>query len=263
VAPKFDGSRARRAPGRPRIDRDVEELILRMAEENRSWGYDRIVGSLSNLGHEVSDQTVGNVLRRHGIPPAPERKRRTTWAEFIRIHLAVLAGIDIFTARVLMRGLVTYYMLFFIYLQSHRIDIAGITNCPNKQSMQQLARHVTILGCGDLRDRRYLLHVRDTKYSTSFRAIIETCSVETLAPPMRSPLVNVDAESSIVSAKNECSSEVIPFGERSLRRTKRNHQGKSNILLLRRILEEARCEEAVWCRERLGEPLLYHHQHAA
>jgi hypothetical protein len=57
-----------------------------MAEENRSWGYDRIVGALANLGHEVSDQTVGNVLRRQGIAPAPERKRRTTWAEFIRIH---------------------------------------------------------------------------------------------------------------------------------------------------------------------------------
>ena len=84
-----------------------------MAEENRSWGYDRIVGALANLGHEVSDQTVGNVLRRHGIPPAPERKRRTTWAEFIRIHLALLAGTDISAAEVLMRGLVTCYVLFF------------------------------------------------------------------------------------------------------------------------------------------------------
>ena len=60
-------------------------ILSRMAKENRSWGYDRIVGALANLGHEVSDQTVGNVLRRHSIPPAPERKRRTTWAEFIRI----------------------------------------------------------------------------------------------------------------------------------------------------------------------------------
>src|SRR5664280_2784911 len=84
IARKFDGSRARRTPGRPRIDREVEELIVRMAEENRSWGYDRIVGALANLGHEVSDQTVGNVLRRHGVPPAPARKQTTTWAAFIR-----------------------------------------------------------------------------------------------------------------------------------------------------------------------------------
>jgi len=113
VARKFDGSRAHRRPGRPPIDKEVEELIVGMAKENRSWGYDRIVGALANLGYRVSDQTVGNVLHRHGIAPAPERKRTTTWAEFIRTHLALLAGTDFFTVEVLTwRGLVTYYVLF-------------------------------------------------------------------------------------------------------------------------------------------------------
>ena len=107
VARKFDGL-ARRGPGRPRIEREVEELILRMAGENRDWGYDRIAGALANLGHEISDQTVGNVLQRHGLPPAPERKRTTTWATFVRTHVALLAGTDFFTAEVLtLRGLVT------------------------------------------------------------------------------------------------------------------------------------------------------------
>ena len=119
--------------------------------ENRSWGYDRIVGALANLGHEVSDQTVGNVLRRHGLPPAPERKRTTTWAAFIRAHLAVLAGTDFFTAEVLtLRGLVTYYVLFFIHLESRRVDIAGITVHPNEPWMKQIARNVTMEGCGTL-----------------------------------------------------------------------------------------------------------------
>src|SRR5258705_1908433 len=114
IARKFDGSQARRAPGRPRIDREVEQLIVRMAEENRSRGYDRIVGALANLGHEVSDQTVGNILRRHGIEPAPQRGKTTTWKEFIRRHMDVLAGTDFFTVEVLTwRGLVTYYVLFF------------------------------------------------------------------------------------------------------------------------------------------------------
>ena len=82
-----------------------------MAEENRSWGYDRIVGALANLGFEVSDQTVGNVLRRHGLPPAPERRRTTTWPAFIRTHLALLAGTDFFTAEVLtLPGLATYFL---------------------------------------------------------------------------------------------------------------------------------------------------------
>jgi homeodomain-containing protein len=98
IARKFDGSKARRSPGRPRISRAVEQLIVRMARENHDWGYDRIAGALANLGYAVCDQTVGNVLERHGLPPAPERKRTTTWAAFIRIHLALLAGTDFFTA---------------------------------------------------------------------------------------------------------------------------------------------------------------------
>src|ERR1700674_336914 len=125
VARKFDGSKARRS-GRPRIKREVEQLIVRMAKENRDWGYDRIAGALANLGYEVCDQTVGNVLQRHGLLPAPERKRTTTWSAFIRIHLALLAGTDFFTAEVLtLHGLVTYYVLFFIHLESRRVDRLG------------------------------------------------------------------------------------------------------------------------------------------
>src|ERR1700726_4792452 len=273
IARKFDGSRARRTPGRPRIDREVEELIVRMAEENRSWGYDRIVGALANLGHEASDQTVGNVLRRHGIPTAPERKRTTTWAAFIRTHVAVLAGTDFFTVEVFtLQGLVTYYVLFFIHLESRKVDIAGITVHPNDQWMQQMARTVTMEGCGALRDCRYLLHDRDTKYTTAFRAIIESGQVKTLPLPAQSPNLNAYAERWVRSVKEECLSKIILFGERSLRRalgeyvahyhTERNHQGKSNVLLLRRVTE-TRHEEPVQCRERLGGLLNYYHQEAA
>jgi hypothetical protein len=204
VARKFDGSKKRRTPGRPRIDREIEELIVRMAKENRSWGYDRIVGALANLGHEVSDQTVGNVLRRHGLSPAPERKHTTTWAEFIQAHLAVLAGTDFFTAEVLtLRGLVTYYVLFFIHLESRKVDIAGITVHPNEPWMQQMARNVTMEGCGILQDCRYLLHDRDTKYTLSFRAIIKSGRVKPLALPAHSPNLNAYAERWVRSVKQE------------------------------------------------------------
>jgi transposase len=90
VAQKFDGSHQRKAPGRPTINEEIEALVVRMAQENRSWGYDRIVGALANLGYTVSDQTVGNILKRHGIAPAPKRKTTTTWKEFIRTHMDVL-----------------------------------------------------------------------------------------------------------------------------------------------------------------------------
>src|SRR5216684_2711048 len=91
VACKFDGSKARRGSGRPRIKREVEQLIIRMASENRDWGFDLIAGVLANFGCKISDQTVGNALRRHGLPPAPERKRTTTWAAFIRRRRLVLS----------------------------------------------------------------------------------------------------------------------------------------------------------------------------
>jgi putative transposase len=256
IARKFEGSRARRVRGRPRIDREVEGLIIRMAEENRSWGYDRIVGALVNLGHEVSDQTVGNVLRRHGIPPPPERKRRTTWAEFIRIHLALLAGTDISAVEVLMRGLVTCYVLFFIYLERSRIDISRITSCPNKPWKLRVTRNVRIRGRGT-RQRCYALQDRDTIYFTSFQA--------TRAPPVRS--LSVGAERSMVAPANECLSKVIFSGDRSSHRmtkshTERNHQGKSTISLFRRIAD-TRCEEAARSRERRGEPLRSYQQDAA
>src|SRR6266478_6435529 len=85
---------------RPRIAKELEDLVVRMARENRSWGYDRIVGAFSNLGYRISDQTVGNILKRHGLPPALERKKTTTWREFIRPHMDMLMATDFFTSAV-------------------------------------------------------------------------------------------------------------------------------------------------------------------
>ena len=273
VARKFDGSKARRGPGRPRIKREVEQLIVRMARENRDWGYDRIAGALANLGHEVCDQTIGNVLRRHGLPPAPERKRTTTWSNFIRTHLALLAGTDFFTAEVLtLRGLVTYYVLFFIHLESRLVDIAGITVHPDEPWMKQIARNITMEGCGALRDCRYLRHDRDTKYTQSFRAIIASAQVESLVLPARSPNLNAYAERWVRSVKQECLCKVILIGERSLRRAlneyvqhyhaERNHQGKGNVLLFP-WGANIRRDRPVQCRERMGGLLRYYHQEAA
>ena len=228
---------------------------------------------MANLGYKVCDQTVGNVLQRHALPPAPERKRTTTWPAFIRTHLALLAGTDFLTAEVLtLRGLVTHYVLFFIHLESRRVDIAGITVHPDERWMQQMARNVTMEGCGALRDCRYLLHDRDTKYTQSFRAIIASGRVEPLVLPARSPNLNAYAERWVRSVKEECLSKVILFGERSLRRAlseyvehfhaERNHQGKGNVLLFPRGTNIRR-DRSVQCRERLGGLLRYYHQEAA
>ena len=104
VAQKFDGSNHRQYPGRPRIDAKLEALIVRMARENSGWGYVRIVGALTNLSRTVSDQTVGKVLLRHGIAPAPQRSRTMSWKDLLAAHMSVLAGADFFTVKVLKWG---------------------------------------------------------------------------------------------------------------------------------------------------------------
>src|SRR5919199_3659658 len=204
VAQKFDGSPQRQAPGRPRIDPELEALIVRIAQENRSWGYDRIVGALANLGLTVSAQTVGNILKRHGIPPAPERKTTTTWKEFIRTHLDVLVATDFFTAEVwTLGGLVTYDVLFFIHLGSRRIHVAGVTPHPNTAWMVQVARNVTMEAWGCLSPGQYLIHDRDGKYGPAFQHIIDTAGVTRVPLPARSPNLNAFAERWVRSVKDE------------------------------------------------------------
>lgn len=272
VARKFDGSRHRRYPGRPPVPREIEKLVIRFAKENRTWGYDRIVGALANLGHSVSDQSVGNILARHGLAPAPERKKRTTWREFVRTHLHILAATDFFTAEVWTRaGLVTYYVLFFVHLATRKVHVAGITPNPDAVWMTQMARNVTMADDGFLSPGQRLIHDRDTKYSAEFVATVEAAGVETVKLPARSPNLNAVAERWVRSVKDDCLSRIILFGEGSLRRAledyqvhyhgERNHQGKGNLLLFPQE-PTARTEGRIRCRRRLGGLLKFYHREA-
>jgi putative transposase len=274
VAQKFDGSKRRKAPGRPPIDQELEALVVRMAQENRSWGYDRIVGALANLGHTISDQTVGNILQRHGIAPAPERKTTTTWMEFIRTHMDVLVATDFFTAEVwTTTGLVTYYMLFFIHLASRKVHIAGVTPHPNQAWMMQVARNVTMEEWGFLAPGQYLIHDRDGKYCPAFQQLIDAAGVKRVPLPPRSPNLNAYAERWVRSVKEECLSRLILFGETSLRHAltqyvahfhhERNHQGKGNVLLFPMVNQDAERAGPLQCRERLGGLLKYYTCEAA
>ena len=100
VAQKFDGSAQRKSVGRPRVDKEIEDLVMQIAKENRSWGYDRIAGALAALGYDISDQSVGNILKRRGLSTAPDRKKTTTWKECIRTHMEVLWATDFFSTEV-------------------------------------------------------------------------------------------------------------------------------------------------------------------
>lgn len=248
---------------------EVEALILRFARENAGWGYDRSVGALAQVGREVSDQTVGNVLRKHGIAPAPKRVQTTTWKDFIRAHMAVLAGVDFFSVEVLTwKGLVTYYVLFFIHLESRRVTLAGLTRHPTEEWMQQMARNATDHDTGSLHCCRYVLHDRDTKFCSSFDSLLKAGGVTALRLPARSPNLNSLAERWVRSVKGECLSKLILFGEASLKRAltefvahfhaERPHQGKGNKLLFPAENQVQAEGQRIVCNERLGGLLKYY-----
>ena len=128
VAQKWNYSDKRKSVGRPRIRQIIVDLILRFARENPTWGYDRIQGALANVGYHISDTTVGNILKAHGIEPAPDRQRQTTWTTFLKAHWDVLAAIDFTTIEVWTKGgLVNYYLLFVMELKTRRVHFAGCT----------------------------------------------------------------------------------------------------------------------------------------
>lgn len=127
VAKKYDSSDMRRV-GRPKTKKEIAELVVRIAKENPPWGYTRIRDAIENLGHEVCRSTVANILKDHGIEPAPERGQRTTWADFLRRHWEVLAATDFFTVEIwTLKGIVSYQVLFVIRLATREVSIAGIS----------------------------------------------------------------------------------------------------------------------------------------
>jgi len=230
---------------------------------------------LSNIGYQVSDQTVGNILERNGIPPVPNRTQDTTWSKFIKNHQDVLAACDFFTTEVITPvGLITFYVLFFIHIGSRKVYIAGMTPSPNESWMNQIARNITMEGWGFLSGCKYLIHDRDTKFCNSFRGIIKSGGVKPLKLPPKSPNLNAYSERWVLSVKSECTTGLIFFGEESLLRAlkeysthyhqERNHQGKNN-----RLLFPAACSNAdnkkgeIKCRSRLGGVLKYYYRAAA
>jgi hypothetical protein len=186
----------------------------------------------------------------------------------------VLVATDFFAAEVwTLGGLVTYYVLFFIHLESRKVHMAGVTPHPNEQWMMQIARNVTMEEWGVLAPGHYLIHDRDGKYCPAFQQIIDAAGVTRAPLPARSPNLNAYAERWVRSVKEECLSRLIPVGEASLRHAltqyvvhfhhERNHQGKSNVLLFPVISPGIARQASVQCRERLGGLLKYYDCDAA
>lgn len=213
IAQKYDFAGSR-GPGRPRTAREIEALVVRMAKENRDWGYRRIKGALSNLGHELATSTIAEILRRQGIEPAPERSRKTTWKEFLTQHWELIVAADFFTVEVWTRqGLQRFMVLFFIELSTRKVDIAGIGAAANGLWMSQIGRNVTDAVDGMLKGKRYLIHDRDPLFTTEFLNLLAGVGVKSVKLPPRSPNLNAFAERFVRTIKESCLEKVILFGE--------------------------------------------------
>ena len=272
IARQYDGS-AKRCPGRPRVIEEISELVVQMARENASWGYARIRGALSNLGHEVSRGTIANILKEHGLDPAPQRGKHTSWRDFLKTHWDVLAAADFFTVEVWsMAGLVRYSVLIVIDLSTRRVEIAGIVPNPNGEWMKQIGRNLTDAMDGFLHCKRYLIFDRDPVFTKEFQFILKAAGVKPVMLPPQSPNLNAFAERFVRSIKEECLNRIIFFDEGSLRRAicqfidhyhrERNHQGLDNRLI---GPEEgvAQLDGQIQCRQRLGGMLKYYYREAA
>ncbi len=261
VARKYDGSKRRRGP-EPKKANKVRDLVVKLAQENRDWGYGRIHGELKKLGESVSWQTVRRIMQEHGLLDDPFGPKRVLWKDFLKSHWDSLSACDFFTVETLgLKGLTRYLVFFVIDLATRKVEIAGIHADPCETQMLQIARNLTDAETGFLKDKRLLIHDRDPLFTAKFRQTLKAAGVRCLKMPKQSPNLNSYSERFVWTIQKECLNKMILFSEKHLRyvisqfmehyHLERPHRGLGN----RRIVEpdEPPSDQGlVLCRERLG-----------
>ncbi|MEO2175477.1 MAG: hypothetical protein ABGY96_15405, partial [bacterium] len=205
VAKKWGYSdRREKKPSRPRIRQVIVELTVKFAKQNPTWGFGRIQGELAKVGYQICDTTVSNILKSHGIEPAPTRKRTGSWETFLKAHWDVMAAIDFTTVAVWTRsGLATFYLLFVMELKTRRVHFAGCTSSPHEAWMKQIGRELTNCEDGFLKVKQHLIMDRDTKFCESFRSFLSNEGVKPVRLPPRAPKMNSHLERFFGSLKSE------------------------------------------------------------
>jgi putative transposase len=209
-----------RTPGRPPIDPQTAELILRMARENARWGCVRICGEPRKLGLRVGATTIRTLLRRHGLGPAP-RRSGPTWAQFLRAQAEGIVACDFFTVETI--RLHTLYVLLFLQLSTRQIVAAGVTAHPDTAWVTQQARNAAM----NLGDRgvsiRFLLRDHDAKFTRSFDNVFRSEGGQVLRTPIRAPKANAYAERWVQTVRTECLDWTLVLGRRHLLRLLRRY----------------------------------------
>ncbi len=206
--------------GRPRTDKEIERLVVRLAREN-DWGNERIEGELRKLGYSISDETVANILRRHGILPLPERKSSPSWRHLMTHYRDQLLACDLFTVEMLF--LKTLYVLVFIEIGSRRVHFAGCTAHPNDRWVTQQARQLMWEMASGERPMRFLIHDRDRKFTTAFDTVFQSEGLDVIHTPYRAPNANAYAERWVRSVREACLDKLLIVNQIHLQRVMREY----------------------------------------
>jgi transposase InsO family protein len=192
-------------------------LVLQLARENPSWGYQRIVGELRGLAFTVSATTVRKILQRAGLGPAGERAG-LSWRAFLRAQAQMLA-VDFFTVETI--SLQRLYVLFVIELGSRRVYLAGCTANPTGAWVAQQARQFAWTLTERPSRFRALIRDRDSKFTRDFDAVFRSEGIEIMRTPVRAPRANAIAERFVRTARSECLDWLLIVNRRHLERVLR------------------------------------------
>ena len=204
--------------GTPRaLPETTVDLVLRLAQENPRWGYQRIVGEARKIGVRVSASSVRSILRRNGLGPAPTRGTNgPSWVEFLKAQAAGTVAIDFFHVDTV--TLTRVYVLFLIEVETRRVHLLGLTVHPTGAWVSQAARNLLM----DLEDRanrfRFLVRGRDTKFTAAFDAVFASAGIEVLRIPPRSPRANAYAERWVRTIRSECLDWILIFNSTHLQK---------------------------------------------
>ncbi len=253
--------------GRPKLDWEIEALILRIAGENPRMGYDKIQSELLKLGFVVDPTTVKNVLRRHRLMPAPQRGR-TTWRTFLTHYRQQMLACDFFTVETL--HLQTLYVLFFIELGSRRVRLAGCTTNPDNTWLTQQARQLVWQLDESGAPMRFLIHDRDSKFTPSFDRVFVSEGIEIVRTPFRAPRANAVAERWVRSVRHECLDHLLILNQRHLMRVLKEYIDYYNVARPHQGLDQQAPipiprspQGAIRCRDVLGGILHDYYRDAA
>jgi len=258
----------RRRGGRPRTDPEIERLVVRLAREN-DWGIKRIEGELLKLDYTLSHQTVGAILKRHGIPPEPQRSASPSWRHLMTHYKDQLLACDFFTVETLF--LQTLYVLVFIEIGSRRVHFANCTRHPNGAWVTQQARQMMWQWTAPEPNLRFLIRDNDSKFTIAFDGVFRSVGVDVIPTPVRAPNANAFMERWIRSAREECLDKLLIINETHLRlvmreyteffNTARPHQGLDQQIPIPNTPSEDR--GMVRCRNILGGIIHDYHRDAA